>query len=85
MGPDGAMYIASYGTGSIKRIAPRSVPASCDAAGAPSGAGAGAAGDEAGCSCDLAARRSPRSVAIILVAGLVASCVIARRRRSRAT
>jgi MYXO-CTERM domain-containing protein len=36
MGPDGAMYIASFNGGSIKRLAPRSIPATCgEAAAAP--------------------------------------------------
>jgi hypothetical protein len=59
MGADGAMYVVSYGGGSIYRLAPKSIPASCDpfatspaapvtpgvpAPGAPITAGAGAAG-----------------------------------------
>jgi hypothetical protein len=32
MGPDGAMYIASYGTGTIHRLVPKSVPSSCSSA-----------------------------------------------------
>lgn len=83
MGPDGAMYIASYGTGSIKRIAPRTVPASCAVEGASDRNAPSAAGDGAGCSCDLTARRSPRGVSLALGAVLVALFVSARRRRSR--
>jgi glucose/arabinose dehydrogenase len=46
-GPDGAMYIASYSQGSVKRIAPRNIPPACVAA-APSPPGTGGSGGSAG-------------------------------------
>ncbi len=57
-GPDGAMYLASYNPGSVVRIAPKTVPAACQAAVAPppdagatggaGGAGTGGAGGSGG-------------------------------------
>ena len=45
MGPDGAMYMAAHAQGSVKRIAPKTIPAACSAAVAPPpDGGAGRAG-----------------------------------------
>jgi glucose/arabinose dehydrogenase len=95
MGPDGAMYIASYGTSSIKRLAPKNVPATCGSAtGSPprndAGAQRGDAGvqrgdagaeSDGGCGCNLTSRRPPGLAALIGGLGLLA-VRRARRRRS---
>jgi glucose/arabinose dehydrogenase len=45
MGPDGGVYVVSAGEGSVKRIAPKTIPASCSgAAPSPDGGAAGAGG-----------------------------------------
>jgi MYXO-CTERM domain-containing protein len=52
MGPDGAMYIAGHDANVIKRIAPKTIPATCNAAqpgtGGSGGSGAGGAGGSGG-------------------------------------
>lgn len=45
MGPDGAMYIAGYSQGVIKRLAPNNIPATCNAASPGTGADGGAGRD----------------------------------------
>jgi glucose/arabinose dehydrogenase len=48
LGPDGAIYIAANSEGSIKRLAPKSIPATCLAAQAPGDGGAGGAPGDGG-------------------------------------
>jgi hypothetical protein len=85
MGADGAMYFVSY-VGSIHRVAPLSVPASCSAAAGPtqasdSGAESGSAsGDSSGCSCNLAARRPSALAPLAALAGVLLAWLAIRRR-----
>jgi glucose/arabinose dehydrogenase len=48
LGPDGAIYIAANSEGSIKRLAPKTIPATCLAAQAPGDGGAGGAPGDGG-------------------------------------
>ncbi len=91
IGPDGAMYIASFDSGAIQRLAPKSVPATCDTdvaapardSGAdPSGAAAEASDD--GCGCRLASRRPSKLAALAGGLGLLAGLIRRRRRAHRA-
>jgi glucose/arabinose dehydrogenase len=93
MGPDGAMYIASYTTGVVQRLAPKSVPAACRGADltpedaprpppvapAPSDGGVIASGGDGGCGCRLAERG--RASAFWLGALVIALRLHARRQR----
>ena len=93
MGPDGAMYVASFGGGSIIRIAPKSVPPSCSLEavtpgtpgspgtagnGSPSSPVAGPADASAGgCGCELSA---PRPRAALSWAWVLLTLVFVARR-----
>jgi len=67
-GPDGAIYIVSFGNGAIVRLAPKAAPASCTGA-APSLSPSEA--DGGGCECSLAAPRdSGRSPWAAVLVGL---------------
>jgi glucose/arabinose dehydrogenase len=48
MGPDGAMYLVGHQAAAIKRIAPNSVPATCNAAQPPPGGSGGGGGGSGG-------------------------------------
>jgi glucose/arabinose dehydrogenase len=92
MGKDGAMYVASHDTGSLIRIAPRAVPASCNTAVAispqpDSGIGTTPAaadhGDDGGCGCRSVSGRSPGALVTIVLGLLLAVSVRRRGRRDR--
>ena len=73
MGPDAAMYVVSIGDGSIIRVAPRSVPASCGAD-APMVGLPDAGADSGGCGCGLVrSRTSPLAIAVVALVLLAAA------------
>jgi glucose/arabinose dehydrogenase len=85
MGPDGAMYIASHGPGRIMRLAPKSVPATCNGAAAPPTRDSGmspeaAAQSDSGCGCRLSARRPFHASALLFALGLLALRIRSSRR-----
>ena len=78
MGPDGAMYIASYTTGAIEKLTPKNVPPACS--GPRSRAAPGPAEEGSSGGCALSSRRtSLGAIAGLLL--LAASLRIRRRLR----
>jgi len=84
-GPDGAVYVVYYGSGTLTRISPLSMTGpDCGAAGAGGGSAAGGKDDSSsGCGCRTARDEQAGIIAAALGLGAVALAQATRRARSK--